>query len=396
MRNKLCKYLLHLFILLFIILEQLPTYSVAQNNIKPKNWVVVIDAGHGGKDPGTIGLKSKEKDIALSIALKLGKYISENFNDVKIIYTRSDDTFIPLDERSKIANNAHADLFISIHCNSAPNKNVYGAETYVMGLHRSEDNLDVAMRENAVITLEDDYSVKYEGYDPNSTESFIIFSMLQNAFLDQSLNLAETVQSDFRERANRKDRGVRQAGFLVLWKTAMPSVLVEVGYLSNPREENFLITDDGQSYIASSIYRAFKEYKTNYDNYNKAIAKGMLNSSTNNEEVEKHSKQASVCDTSKNENSPIEFKIQVAVSSDKLKPNKTFKQIGGIYELHINGVYKYCYGNYSNYNDAQNDITKIKTYYPDAFIIALKNGIPIPIKLALEEQAAVLSTSNTN
>lgn len=204
---------------------------------------VVIDAGHGGHDTGALGKDAREKDITLAVALKLGKLIETNCPDVTVIYTRKTDVFIPLDERTAIANKAEADLFISIHVNSNPSSRPYGAETYVMGLHKSAGNLDVAMRENSVITYEKDYTTKYEGYDPNSAESFIIFSLMQNAYLDQSLNFASKIQNDFCERGQRKDRGVKQAGFLVLWKTAMPSVLVELGFLSNPQEEKFLMSD---------------------------------------------------------------------------------------------------------------------------------------------------------
>ena len=218
--------------------QHLSAYSVSK---------IVIDAGHGGKDPGTVGKISKEKDITLSIAKRVGELINQNLPGVKVVYTRSDDTFIPLDERSRIANRESADLFISIHCNAAPNKGVTGTETYVMGLHKSNENLDVAMRENAVITYEDEYHEKYEGYDPNSAESFIIFTMLQNAFLEQSLDFASIIQGDLKERAKRPDRGVRQAGFLVLWKTSMPSVLVELATLAT-KEEVFLNSNEGKNY----------------------------------------------------------------------------------------------------------------------------------------------------
>ncbi|HLN52528.1 MAG TPA: N-acetylmuramoyl-L-alanine amidase [Lentimicrobium sp.] len=222
---------------------------------------VVIDAGHGGHDPGAIGKTSKEKDITLSIALKTGKFIEENLPDVEVVYTRKTDVFVELYRRAKIANEAKADLFISIHCNANKSSTPYGAETYVMGLHKSEANLLVAQAENAAILLEDDYHVKYEGFDPSSAEGYIFFSMLQNAYLDQSLGLASNVQKHFKDRVNLFDRGVKQAGFLVLYKTTMPSILIETGFISNAKEEKVLCSEEGQIYIASAIFRAVKDYK---------------------------------------------------------------------------------------------------------------------------------------
>ncbi len=240
-------------------------YSVLpDNNYKIKK--VVIDAGHGGKDPGCIGFseKSYEKDVALAVALKVGKYIKDNFKDVEVIYTRKTDEFVELYNRAKIANDNNADLFISIHCNAIEKKycdKMYGSETYVMGLHKSQANLNVAIKENASILQEDNYTNKYDGFDPSSPEAYIIFSLYQNAFLDRSLDIASKVQAGLRENAGRKDRGVNQAGFLVLYKTVMPGILVEIGFLSNENEEKYLVSEQGQENIASSIYKAFRNYK---------------------------------------------------------------------------------------------------------------------------------------
>lgn len=224
---------------------------------------VVIDAGHGGKDPGTRGLFSKEKDVALKIALELGRIIKENLKDVEVIYTRKNDTFVELDNRAEIANKNDADVFISIHCNAVPaNRDIiYGTETYVMGNHTAEGNLEVAQRENSVILMEDNYQEKYEGFDPKSAESYILFSVYQSAYMINSLHLAENIEYQFNKRVGRKSRGVRQAGFWVLWRTSMPSVLVEVGYLTNPKEERYLNDELGQVYLASGIYRALRDYK---------------------------------------------------------------------------------------------------------------------------------------
>lgn len=228
-------------------------------------WVVVIDAGHGGKDPGAVGATSREKNINLAVALKAGKYISENLKDVKVIYTRKDDTFIGLAERAEVANRNKADIFISIHSNAISDKRFTGAETYVLGQSMDDANLQVAMKENAVITFEQDYQTKYEGYDPNSVESFIIFSLMQNTYLKQSTEFATMIQNQFRDRVGRKDRGVRQAGFVVLWRTTMPSVLIELGFISNPDEEKYLNSTQGQDYLASAIFRAFRDYKQTID-----------------------------------------------------------------------------------------------------------------------------------
>jgi len=229
---------------------------------------IVIDAGHGGKDPGTHGKFMKEKDVALKIALKVGSYIEKNMPGVKVIYTRKKDFYLTLDERAQIANKAKADLFICIHANAVSKEAIFGTETYVMGLHKSEDNFEVAKRENAVILLESDYQEKYEGFDPNSPESYILFSLAQSAYQESSLKFAEKIESQFKARVGRKSHGVKQAGFWVLWRTAMPSVLIEVGFLTNNKEEKFLSDANGQDLIASGIYRAFKDYKAQVEAIN--------------------------------------------------------------------------------------------------------------------------------
>lgn len=229
---------------------------------------VVIDAGHGGHDPGTHGVKALEKNITLSIALKVGNYIKANVPGVKIIYTRSDDRYIPLDERAMIANKNKADLFISIHANALSRAEVHGTETYVMGQHKVDGNMDVAKRENSVILLDENHEERYEGFDPNSPESYILFSLAQSAYQESSIRLADFVESQFKDRVGRRSLGVKQAGFWVLWRTAMPSVLIEVGYLTNPTEEKYLSSEYGQDLIASGIYRAFKEYKNQIESVN--------------------------------------------------------------------------------------------------------------------------------
>lgn len=227
---------------------------------------IVIDAGHGGKDPGTSGVISKEKDVALAIAMETGRIIKENLPDVEIIYTRTDDSYPTLHERANLANKENADLFISIHCNSIPNDRIYGSETYVMGAHKSDENLNVAQRENSVILQEEDYKDVYDDFDPNSPESYITFSLIQSAYQQNSIKFAQNIEYQFKNRVNRRSRGVKSAGFLVLWRTTMPSVLVEVGFLSNEKEEKELNDKVNQVFIASGIYRAFRDYKNELEN----------------------------------------------------------------------------------------------------------------------------------
>jgi N-acetylmuramoyl-L-alanine amidase len=230
--------------------------------------VVVIDAGHGGHDDGTHGKILKEKDIALNIALKVGNYIEKNIPDVKVIYTRKDDRYLALDERADIANKNKADLFICIHANANRNTKAYGTETFVMGLHKDEGNLAIAQRENSVILMDENYEERYEGFNPNSPESYILFTLIQSAYQEASLKFAQKVENQFKERVGRLSRGVKQAGFVVLWRTTMPSVLIETGFLTNSTEEKFLAGDQGQELIASGIYRAFKEYKNEVESIN--------------------------------------------------------------------------------------------------------------------------------
>ncbi len=247
-------------IVLILFFITAPSFSTKRKQ-DYKIRTIVIDAGHGGHDSGCLGASAKEKNIALAVALKLGKQIEDNFPDVRVIFTRKTDVFIPLHERAAIANRNKADLFICIHCNSGGNKSAFGVETYVMGLHKTEENLTVARRENASVLLEEDYKTQYEGFDPNSPEANIIFNLYQNQYLNQSLEFASNVQDQVVEYAGRHNRGVRQAGFLVLYKTAMPSVLIETGFLTHDMEEKYLLSDKGQTNLATCIYRAFKSYK---------------------------------------------------------------------------------------------------------------------------------------
>lgn len=384
-------YTILVFVSALLFLTSANTYTPEAYKIRK----VVIDAGHGGKDPGATGRKSKEKDITLSVALKVGEYIKTQYSDVEIIYTRKEDVFVALDERSRIANENGADLFISIHCNANPSKSPYGTETYVMGLHKSDGNLDVAMRENAVITYEEDYSTKYEGYDPNSAESFIIFSLMQHSFLDQSLNMASLIQDEFRERARRRDRGVKQAGFIVLWKTSMPSVLVELGFLSNAKEEDFLNSSEGQSYLASSIFRAFREYKERVELRSTFTAESRFDSSI----LKESNPNASTISTQwaskdpehkvANLNNGIVYKVQITASSNRIPTNSSFfKNLENVEELSVGGLYKYIVGNKKTYYETVEFCDQVRELFPDAFVIAFHDGKSISL-----DQARKLSSN---
>lgn len=251
------KNIVSLTVLVFLVFSSFTVYDRKDVRIR----TVVIDAGHGGKDTGCNGASAIEKEVALKVALALGEQIEENLPDVKVIYTRKNDTFVELVDRAGIANKNHADFFISIHCNASPSSAAFGTETYTMGLHKSSSNLAVATRENSVILQEENYEKNYNGFNPNSPQSHILFSLYQSAYLDNSLRFAQKVEHQFKHKVGRSSRGVKQAGFLVLWKSAMPSALIEIGFLTNPKEEKFLNDKANQTYMASGIYRAFKEYK---------------------------------------------------------------------------------------------------------------------------------------
>jgi N-acetylmuramoyl-L-alanine amidase len=253
------KYILLLILSIFISGR---AFSANTNNKASKQMVVVIDPGHGGKDPGAVSKGIQEKDVVLGIGLKLGKYISESYPDVKVIFTRNTDVFVPLIDRSRIANKNKADLFISLHANTCGTPSLRGTETFVLGLSRSNENLDVAKKENSVILREDNYKETYQGFDPNSSESYIMFELVQNTYLDQSLSFADAIQQQFKSRLESSNRGVKQAGFLVLRESSMPSVLVETGFVSNQAEANYLKSDEGQHVIANSIFNAFRKFKT--------------------------------------------------------------------------------------------------------------------------------------
>jgi N-acetylmuramoyl-L-alanine amidase len=339
---------------------------------------VVIDAGHGGRDPGAVGKNAKEKDIALSIALKVGAYIEENVLDVKVIYTRKKDVFVELMDRAEIANQAEADLFVSIHVNAIARPSAKGTLTLVLGQHRADENFDVAVRENSVILLEEDYETRYEGFNPKSTESHIMFSLMQKTYFKQSIEFGDFVQDQFRDRAGRKDLGVREQGILVLAQTSMPGVLVETGFITNQDEEKFLMSKYGQEIIASAIYRGFKEYKEEIDRRS--------NLSVVIDEETPESTEQSLDNQITIKPDQVIFSIQVASSKNKIPTDpSSFKGYKGVRILSDGRWYKYLIGSDISYHTALEKCNEIKADYPDAFVVASKNDKLVPLKDALQE-----------
>ncbi|MBR77731.1 MAG: N-acetylmuramoyl-L-alanine amidase [Flavobacteriales bacterium] len=372
-------YLSHINVRFIILLVNLMlfSYDVFSNGLNNnKLKTIVIDPGHGGKDPGTLGTKrySKyEKDIALSVSLKLGNYISNSFPDIKVIYTRKEDVFLELNERTRIANKSNADIFISVHCDGFTNSKAYGASVFVMGMSKLKANLDVAMRENAAMYLEDNYKQKYDGFDPKSAESYIVFSLMQNTYLDQSLQLAEYVEEQFAYKANRKSRGVKQAPFYVISRTNMPSILVECGFLTNPKEEDYLQTDQGQNQIAMSIFEAVKNYKlsleSSFSSNNIIDSNDINNKSENNLQ-----------------SNQVVYKVQIATNLTSIFNDKKFAGIK-VEEKLVNGIYKYYVGSNTDKSIVDEMKTDLKNNgFKDAFVVAFYNGKRISTKDALNLQ----------
>ncbi|MCR5659368.1 MAG: N-acetylmuramoyl-L-alanine amidase [Bacteroidales bacterium] len=344
----------------------LPLCTLAQKGEKIQT--IVIDAGHGGKDTGALGKVTTEKALNLAVALKFGDYIKENLPDVKVVYTRDKDKFVELSERAAIANRNNADVFVSIHCNSTEVANsAYGAETFVMGESKNEKNLAVAKKENAAILLEDNTDA-YDNFDPNSTEAYILFSLSQSLYQSQSLDLADKVQKQFASKG-RHDRGVQQAGFLVLWKTSMPSILVELGFINNTTEEQFLNSERGQTQMALSLYRAFAEYKREFEAENHVSAKPVVNE-----------KPAT---TGKGD---TYFAVQFSTLNKKVPvTDPAFKGVKDVAVYEYNGAYRYISGHFLTKAEAvarQNEVRNLG--FKDAFVIAFVNGERGTIKQAEE------------
>ncbi len=357
----------------FIIVLTFNSYQTINAQSNNGKFIVVLDAGHGGKDPGKHAKSGiKEKDIALKIVLNVGKILEKNA-DIKVVYTRKTDVFVDLFKRGKIANEADADLFVSVHCN-AHNTQASGSETYVLGIHRNDTNFNVAKAENEVIFLEDNHEENYKGFDPNSPESFIGLSLMQEEYLDQSIKLASLIQESFTNKLKRKNRGVKQAGFIVLHQTVMPSVLIETGFVTNTAEGNYLNSSKGQKELSKSISDAILDYKAEVDkNVGSIVAEDIIEDNISNEE-----------NTFKN----IVFKIQIAASSKALEPKAyNFKGLRDISREKQGNLYKYYYGYTSDYNKAKKLHIEAKNKgYKDAYIVALRDGKKIKLSEALKTE----------
>ena len=346
----------------------------------PKEFIIIIDPGHGGRDTGTPGTgryKASEKDVALDVSLALGKMLTTNLKNVKVVYTRSKDVFPTLKERAAKANKAKADLFISIHCNAQPLKNpraggrANGSETFVLGLHKSDANMEVAKRENSVIFLEDNYEETYEGFDPNSPESLIGLTLMQEEYLEQSIEIASYIEKEFVGTAKRKSRGVKQAGFWVLSKTYMPSVLVELGFLTHRKEEDFLNTAKGKGVMTKALFNAVKKY---------------VAARVDNESDIEFTRLEEPDATTTTADKGVVFKVQLAASSRNLplKPYN-FKGVGNLSKKKHGKLYKYFTGSTSNYDKAKEIQKNAKDKgYGSCFIVAYKDGERIPMAEAIK------------
>lgn len=466
------KYNIFLTLSLIQLLILLVFCSFYRYQNKPKHHVktIVIDAGHGGKDPGCNGTLHTEKEVALSVALKLGKLIEENIKDVKVIYTRKTDVFVDLEDRAKIANENNADLFISIHCNAAgkpvmikdkktgkmraktvknskgklvvvetTNPIPYGAETYVMGLKNEEGKMKVAQRENSAILLEDNYESKYQGFDPNSEESYIIMSNYTSSYVIQSASLALKIQEEYVTKAGRLDKGVHRQSIWVLWRTAMPSILTEIGYLTNPQEENFLGSDKGQEYLASCLFRAFRKYKDEQEGHKKEYNDELENQKALEKEIyvpvkdtllekqEKGDIEKEVFLLKKDTLTPVEpvkkevtqeekgvskkdiiktykdkskkdtlkkvtieikpedivFKVQFATHDKQVDPKAKYPNVSDIEYYRMGSVFKYTSGQFKTFSEASKHQLQLNALgYKDCFVVAFNNGVRMNISEA--------------
>ena len=388
-----------------------------------KRFTLVIDAGHGGHDAGALGAKSKEKNINLNVALAFGRYVERNMPDVRVIYTRTTDVFIPLHDRANIANKANADLFISVHTNALPaGKIARGFETYSLGMHRAKDNLDVAMRENSVISMEKGYQQTYQGFDPKSSESYIIFEFIQGKNMERSVEIARSIQNSVCQNANRPDKGVHQAGFLVLRETSMPSCLIELGFITTPDEENLLNDESRIDDIAKAIYEGFAKYKNKYDkrvtipyrsqasegndipsivpdSYKRPERKSNPVRKTTAEVVPTRKQNVDTTPTRKQAVAPVKkqtpasvksdapiFKVQILVSSRVLRKGDAHLKGEENYDSYQeSGMVKYTIGASANYNEIYQLRKSLLDKFPEAFIIAFKNGKKYDVNQAIRE-----------
>ena len=368
-------------LLLLATLFVYPLFAYDKKEKKNKIRTIVIDPGHGGKDSGTMGTKrytQYEKHIALDISLKLGNYIKEDFPDIEIIYTRKTDVFLELWERTELANEKNADLFISVHCDGFTNPNPSGASVFVMGMSKLKANMDVAMRENSVMYLEDNFKEKYDGFDPKTPESYIVFSLMQNTFLDQSISIAEKIEDEFANRAKRKSRGVKQAPFYVISRVNMPSILIESGFLTNPKEEDFLNTELGKDHIASAIFRGFRSYKESVDGENNNELDKSAAKEKENIKIPIPKKEITT--------DKVVYKVQIGTYLKTMLSDKSFMNLNA-YEETINGTYKYYVGNAYNKVNADNLKVKMREKgFKGAFVVAFYQDKRISMQEALDLQ----------
>ena len=371
-----------------------------------KTFTLVLDAGHGGSDPGNLGTgryKTTEKDIALDVVKMLGKSIAAEYPEIEIVYTRKDDSYPTLERRTVIANEAKADLFISVHLNANNNKAAYGSETFVMGLHKSEESLQTAMKENSAIYLEKDHDKTYEGFDPKNPDTYIALSLRENVYMDNSISLAKSVQDQFHNKVGRKDRGVKQAGFYVISFTNMPSILIELGFLTNAEEEDFMQTEPGKERLAAGIFKAFKEYKQKADKTGGAVAPASQEKPVQQTVAEKTvevinnpSKPAEKPITSATANSSITYKeiasgikyqVQFLTSTKALnKKSPEMKGLTKVDEFFSNNIYKYLAGSTDSFKEAKQIQQKLRDMgFKDAFIVAFEDGKRIDLNVAMSK-----------
>lgn len=386
-----------LTIVVLLIAFVLSSAFVEDLSAQKRNFVLVLDAGHGGRDPGAVGKISREKDITLSVVKKVGALVERNIPDVKVVFTRSTDVFVPLERRAAIANDHHADMFISVHTNAAKSTAAYGAETYTLGLAKTKANLEVAMAENSVMMLEDDYKTRYQGFDPSSVDSYIMFEFMMDTYLDNSISFATDVQKQLTSTSKRHDRGVRQAGFWVLHRSACPSVLVELGFISNRSEELYLASERGQQELAKSIYSAFLKYKRNYDRRSGVNSSGSVTPvpevagpepaviTPSEAPVNQSAGETGSASVVKNDGVPV-FKVQFMSSPTAISSNSgAFKGIKDASHYYEGGLYKYTVGYETDYTKANKLKNEVRRKFPDAFVIAFVGEKKISISEALKK-----------
>lgn len=360
-------------------------FALAPSIAGGKDFVVVIDPGHGGKDAGALGNKTNEKTVNLEVAKRLSKLLTSNMSDAKVYMTRDNDTFVPLQGRADFANRKHADIFISIHVNSVDAKSpmrtkVNGAAVYTLGLKRSDTNLSVAMRENAVMKLEPDYSTTYQGFDPSSAESYIIFEMMQHKNLDQSIALAEQVQNQLVRTAGRKNNGVRQAPFWVLVRTSMPAILVELDFICNPTMEKFMASSSGQDKLARAIYNGVEKYRkssssTSSKKKNSKTAEKALPAPEPEEQITSSPRSETKGTSSNAPADAVVYKIQFLTATKPLNnKDKRLKGLSPVDYYKDGNILKYTFGNFGSMSEANSELKQVKKLFPDAFVIKTRDG----------------------